>query len=163
MTHNITIPSWIQDLSGGNSYILIAIAGIMPGLEPRYSILIGIYLGLDLALITIISVIEVLGLSLALTLVIGYLDKVLEGIPVLSRTYQRYRKRVMLKAKSKVDKWGSLGLVIFIAIPLPATGIYTGSLAGLLLGFRGLRLTIILVAGGLLSLSITLLLSKAII
>jgi len=33
-------------------------------------------------------------------------------------------------------KWGKLALVIFVAIPLPLTGAWTGSLAAFLFGFK---------------------------
>ena len=43
------------------------------------------------------------------------------------------------KAMSKSDgikKYGKLGLFIFVAIPLPGTGAWTGSLAAVLLGIK---------------------------
>jgi uncharacterized membrane protein len=43
--------------------------------------------------------------------------------------FQRYRSRLGIRSKSTLAKYGLfLGLAIFVAIPLPGTGAYTGSL-----------------------------------
>ena len=40
-----------------------------------------------------------------------------------------------LKAElDKVEKWGELFLIIFIGIPLPGSGVYSGALAGYIMG-----------------------------
>ena len=40
------------------------------------------------------------------------------------------------KNKPKIDKYGFLGLVLFVGIPLPGTGAWTGSLIASLLNIR---------------------------
>lgn len=44
--------------------------------------------------------------------------------------------RTRKKFQGKYEKWGKIGLVIFVAIPLPMTGAWTGSLAAWLFGFK---------------------------
>jgi len=46
--------------------------------------------------------------------------------------FQRTRK----KFQDSYLKWGKVALVIFVAIPLPFTGAWTGSLAAFLFGFK---------------------------
>ena len=44
--------------------------------------------------------------------------------------------RIMAKAEKnrpKVDRWGFLGLLLFVGIPLPGTGAWTGTLAASIL------------------------------
>ena len=42
--------------------------------------------------------------------------------------------RTRHKFVKKYEKWGHLALIIFVAIPLPLTGVWTGSLAAFLFG-----------------------------
>ena len=46
--------------------------------------------------------------------------------------FERTRKR----AKNSFDKWGKWALVAFVAIPLPFTGVWTGSIAAFLFGIK---------------------------
>jgi len=42
--------------------------------------------------------------------------------------------RTQHKFSGKYEKWGQLALVLFVAIPLPVTGVWTGSVAAFLFG-----------------------------
>lgn len=43
-------------------------------------------------------------------------------------------KRTRIKSSSKMQKYGELGLMIFVAIPLPFTGAWTGAVVAFLFG-----------------------------
>ena len=49
---------------------------------------------------------------------------------ILHWLFERTRK----KTKDKIEKYGDLALIIFVAIPLPNTGAWTGTLAAWLFG-----------------------------
>ena len=49
---------------------------------------------------------------------------------ILTWLFERTRK----KTKYKIEKYGDLALIIFVAIPLPNTGAWTGALAAWLFG-----------------------------
>jgi len=49
---------------------------------------------------------------------------------VMDRIFERTRN----KTKKSIEKWESLALILFVAIPLPVTGAWTGSLAAYLFG-----------------------------
>ncbi len=51
---------------------------------------------------------------------------------IFDKIVKRSRKRV----EEKIDRFGYLGLVIFVAIPLPITGAYTGALGAWVLGMK---------------------------
>jgi len=53
---------------------------------------------------------------------------------LLMNLFGRLVERSRAKVKSKVDKYGYLGLALFVAIPLPVTGAYTGALGAWVLG-----------------------------
>lgn len=65
------------------------------------------------------------------------------------------------RRKSKlVEKYGPLGLIIFVAVPLPATGGWTGSILAFLLGVSFMRAmpaiaTGLLIAGVVVTLAVT--------
>ncbi len=57
-------------------------------------------------------------------------DRFLGRIPLFDRYLDSLRKR----GKPVVDKYGFWGLTLFVAIPLPITGAYTGTILAWLLG-----------------------------
>jgi uncharacterized membrane protein len=59
-----------------------------------------------------------------------FYDKVLSRIPLFDKYLDSLRKR----GKPKVDRYGFWGLFLFVAVPLPLTGAYTGTILAWLLG-----------------------------
>ena len=68
-------------------------------------------------------------------------------IKFMDNIYQRCVLRVQDKAKAYVDKYGTVGLAIFIGIPLPGSGVYSGALAAFLLGVKARQFLIANVVG----------------
>jgi uncharacterized membrane protein len=62
-----------------------------------------------------------------------FLDLVYHRIPVGSWVYRKLDK-IREKAHPMVEKYGFMGLAVFVAIPLPGTGAYSGTAAAWLLG-----------------------------
>ncbi len=52
-----------------------------------------------------------------------------------ARFYQKRVEKAQKKIHKHVERWGWLGLALFIAVPLPGSGVYTGGVAGYALGF----------------------------
>ena len=48
--------------------------------------------------------------------------------------FDRFVERAREKLRSGVEKWGALGITLFVAIPLPITGAWTGTLGAWVLG-----------------------------
>ncbi len=145
------ILSYIQGLPAP---LAVIVSGLIPGFEPRYSVILGVLLGLPLAESFFLASITVLILSLVLTYLIDLVDKTFPLIPGIGRLYVSYKAKASYRASRYVQRYGMLGLVLFIAIPFPATGMYTGALAGLLLGVRGRQMLLALIAGGMISVAI---------
>lgn len=75
-------------------------------------------------------------------------DKLLYRIPLFDKYLDSLRKR----GRPKVEKYGFWGLCLFVAVPLPLTGAYTGTILAWLLGmdWRKAFLTVavgVLIAG----------------
>jgi uncharacterized membrane protein len=61
--------------------------------------------------------------------------------------FDRFVERSRHKVQSQVERYGYLGIMLFVAVPLPITGAWTGTLGAWILGL-GRRRTIIAVAAG---------------
>lgn len=50
--------------------------------------------------------------------------------------FEKFVVRTRKKVEGNIEKWGFLGLMIFVMIPLPVTGAYTGSFAAWLFNLK---------------------------
>ena len=117
-------------------WILIALT-LLPFLELRASIPYGVF-KTDFSLLTIFLVCTIVNILLAPLLYI-FLDKFVHlflKIRIIDRYYQKMITRTQRKVRPSVEKYGILGLAIFIGIPLPGSGVYSGALGAYLRGFK---------------------------
>ncbi|MDR1905137.1 MAG: small multi-drug export protein [Treponema sp.] len=56
-----------------------------------------------------------------------------------SNFFERFVARARNKLRGNVEKWGWLGIAAFVAIPLPITGAWTGTLGAWMLGLSRKR------------------------
>jgi uncharacterized membrane protein len=110
---------------------LTLLATVVPISELRGGIPLGISLGLDPWFTFFIAVVAnaLIFFPVFFALRLFY-DKVLFRIPLFDKYLDSLRKR----GKPKVDKYGFWGLFLFVAVPLPLTGAYTGTILAWLLG-----------------------------
>jgi len=57
------------------------------------------------------------------------LHKLLRKLTLYTRLFDWFEARVRKRTAQLIEKYGFWGVAIFVAIPLPVTGAYTGSLA----------------------------------
>jgi len=133
----------------------IAILTLLPALELRASIPYGL-LTTDLpAWLVVTAAVAVNWLIAPLVyLVLRYLLRFLLRWRWFDRGWQRYSARVLARTERAVNSWGAWGLAVFIGIPLPGSGVYTGALGAYLLGmgfwrFMWVALVGVLIAAGL--------------
>ncbi len=103
---------------------------VSPISELRGGIPLGISLGLDPLFTFFVAIIAnaLIFFPIFFALRLFY-DKVLFRIPLFNKYLDNLRKR----GKPKVEKYGFWGLTLFVAIPLPITGAYTGTILAWLL------------------------------
>lgn len=75
--------------------------------------------------------------------------KLLYRITWYRNFFERFVEKTRRKVKKEIDKYGFWGLMIFVAIPLPMTGAYSGALGAWILGMDTKR-SILSVAAGVL-------------
>jgi uncharacterized membrane protein len=116
--------------------ILIGLT-LLPFLELRASIPYGVF-KTDLSLTVIFLVCVVTNILLA-PLLYWFLNNVIHlflKIKWIDRIYQKIVIKTQKKIHKYVEKYGVLGLALFIGVPLPGSGVYSGALGAYLLGFR---------------------------
>ena len=64
-----------------------------------------------------------------------------------SRFFDRFIERARNKLHEKVERWGWLGIAIFVAIPLPITGAWTGTLGAWVLGLSKRKTMLAVIIG----------------
>jgi uncharacterized membrane protein len=64
-----------------------------------------------------------------------------------ARLFDRLVERSRKKIRGQVERWGYVGLAVFVAIPLPLTGAYTGALGAWVLGMSPRRSCLAIAAG----------------
>jgi len=80
-------------------------------------------------------------------LFLSTLHKLLSRWPVYLRFYEAVLARARTKVHAAVEKYGYWGLALFVAIPLPITGAYTGTLGAWVLGMQRRRTLLAVTVG----------------
>ena len=118
------------------SLLTLVLITFMPAFELRASIPYGFY---DTAISAPATVAVCLIANIALApLVWLFLDR---GIHIFLRVewiagiYQRVVGQARDRLHPYVERWGTRGLALFIGVPLPGSGVYSGALGAYLLGF----------------------------
>ncbi|MCE4615023.1 MAG: COG2426 family protein [Desulfurococcales archaeon] len=142
-----------------NISVYLYVLGLIPTFEGRYVVVVAAALHQSPAMALTTALASVITLSLVLPCIIPYID-VLAGklqsmrkpvISPLASLYLTYVMKARVKAEKYSRKYGFLGLTLFIAVPLPGTGIWTGTLGAYLLGIPRRQVVTAAVLGGALS------------
>lgn len=116
--------------------LLTMLVSMIPIIELRGGLPFGVALGLPYYLAFPAAVV---GNLIPAPFIIVYIRRVFElmrkYLPRLNGLVDKLEKKAHLKGK-KVQKYQYIGLWLFVAIPLPGTGAWTGSLAAAFLGMR---------------------------
>lgn len=126
------IESIIKLLGPLGKELIIFIISIMPVLELRGGLIAATLLKVPFFKAYIISII---GNVLPIPLVLLFLEKIfdlLKRVKLTSKVINKLEKKILSK-KGQIDKYGYFGLLLFVGIPLPGTGAWTGSALAVLL------------------------------
>lgn len=127
-----TITEFVSD-----PYVLIVILTLMPFLELRASIPYGILVAkLPWWQVFVLAVIVNIALGPVIYFLIDKFLHLMLRIGFVKRIWDRMIVKTQKKIHPKVERYGLVGLGIFIGVPLPGSGVYSGAIGGYLLGFR---------------------------
>ena len=126
---------WLTETKAGE-FIWTLLVSMVPIVELRGGIPFGVAAGLPVWQAYLAAVI---GNILPAPFIIVYIRRIFQWLrrkmPRLNRVVDKLEQKAHLKGQ-KVSKYKYLGLWLFVAIPLPGTGAWTGSLAAAFLDMR---------------------------
>jgi uncharacterized membrane protein len=117
-----------------NNWLEVILLSILPISELRGGIPLAIVYGISpLAAFLVCTLANILIVPI-IFIFLDTLNKLFLKIPFYNRFFHHFLERSRHKIHRQVEKYGYLGLMIFVAIPLPMTGAYTGTLGAWALG-----------------------------
>ncbi len=134
-----TLVQGMASLLGGrvSGEVVIFIISMIPVLELRGGLLAASPALLNVPILRAIPIC-IIGNLLPIPFILLLIEKVLnvmENIPGLGKAAVWVRRKAD-KNKGQIEKFGFWGLVLFVGIPLPGTGAWTGSLVAALLHMK---------------------------
>lgn len=128
-----SLVEFLTNLLGGlGKEVIVFIISMLPILELRGGLIAASLLDVDFLTGYIVSII---GNILPIPIVLLFLEKIFNFLKKFKTTEKfvvKFEKKVLSK-KEQIDKYGYWGLVLFVGIPLPGTGAWTGSALAVLL------------------------------
>lgn len=117
------------------NYLYVFLISMVPIVELRGAIPVAAALGLDPVVSYIIAIIgNILPVPFILLFITPFCN-LLKKTKLFS-WFPEWLERKVQKNESKVTKYKNLGLFIFVAIPLPGTGAWTGALVASFIGYK---------------------------
>lgn len=111
----------------------VVLMALLPVFELRLAIPVGIlYFHFPLPRVFILALLGNLIPVIPLLLFFRYFFHKLTAVKIIGPFFRWWFKSVEGRSKA-VRKWGFWGLVLFVAVPLPVTGAWTGSVAATLI------------------------------
>ena len=129
---------FIEQLShfdDGMKYLMTFLISMLPIVELRGAGPVGTALGLDPYLVLLFSIIGNIVPVPFIVIFARKIIQILKRTKFFSKIADRLESKVE-KNKAKIIKYEKLGLFIFVALPLPGTGAWTGALVSSFLDLR---------------------------
>ena len=135
--------NWLKNLP---KELVVMIVGALPISELRGAIPLGLSFGMSMGKAFLLSVTGNLIPVIPLLLFLEPISQKLRRFKIWSRFFDWLFERTRNKA-DVIQKYEALGLAIFVAIPLPMTGAWTGAIAASLFKIRFKYAFVALLAG----------------
>ena len=127
--------------------LIVFIISLMPILELRGGLLAASLLNLNPLESYIIAVI---GNIIPIPFILWFINNILNWMRKKKKLEKivKWLDKKVIKHKDQIEKYGFWGLVLFVGIPLPGTGAWTGSLVAALFHFK-VKDAVLSILGGL--------------
>lgn len=143
-----TLVRWFTDNLAGSvsKEVIIFIISMLPLLELRGGIIAAALMKVNILRAIVISIVgNILPIPFILFL-INDIFKLLKKSKKLRPYIEKMEKKAMSKSDT-IQKYEFWGLVIFVGIPLPGTGAWTGALIASLLGIKRKKASLAILLG----------------
>ncbi len=115
--------------------IAVFLLSLLPVSESRGSVIYGLARGLDPLQVIAVSIIGNSIPAIVLPRILDYVERIATRFG-LGALYLKYIERVRRRGRKYVERWGYIGVALFVAVPLPTSGVYSGALLAHVLGLR---------------------------
>ena len=119
----------------GLKTLITFLISMVPVIELRVALPIGVGMGLDPKFALVVCI---LGNMVPVPFIILFIRYILDWMKKFDK-FRKIAEKLEAKAKKhegKIEKYEALGLFILVALPLPGTGAWTGSLVAALFDIR---------------------------
>lgn len=153
---------FVELFGGINKELVIFIISLMPILELRGGLLAATLLDVEFIRAAIICI---LGNVLPIPFVLLFLKYVLDILSKwkITKKFVNWLEKKVHDKREQIDKYGYLGLILFVGIPLPGTGAWTGALLAVMLGLNRKKSFVCILLGVLMAAIIMSILSYGIL
>ena len=140
------VESLVNLFDGLGKEVIVFIISMLPILELRGGLLAASILNLDFIPGFIISI---LGNILPIPIVLLFLDKILRWLEKykVTKNFVKKIENKILSKKKQIEKYGYIGLILFVGIPIPGTGAWTGSALAVLLNMNKKKSFVYIILG----------------
>ena len=116
-----------------NELLQVVFVTLLPYLELRGGIPLGVWvLHLDPLLVFTVSVLTNVLLVIPTFIILRFVFPFVEKVKLFQKALEKLRS----KGNKVIEKYGFWGLMIFVAIPAPGTGAYSGSILAFILNMN---------------------------
>lgn len=135
-----------------HNILYLVLITLLPFFELRLSIPWGLAAGMDAATVFAVCVATNIALGPVVYFFLDRFVHIFLRVGFINSIWERLVARTQRRVEPYVEKYGLIGVALFVAIPLPGSGSYTGALAAYLLGLSYKRFAIanligVLIAG----------------
>jgi len=129
------------------TFLWTAFLSLLPISELRGAIPFAVIRGVGVLPATLVSVLFNALVPIIVYVFLATLHKLLYSWSAYKSFFDRTVERAQRKVHENIEKYGYWGLMIFVAIPLPLTGAWTGALGAWILGMDKKRATLAIIGG----------------
>lgn len=116
-----------------SKYIFVFIISLMPILELRGGLIASALLDLNPVWSYVVCVLANIIVIPFVLFLMESIFNFLEKVSFLKKLIHKWKRKAE-KKKGSIEKYGYLGLMLFVAVPIPGSGAWTGCLIAVLLG-----------------------------
>lgn len=144
---------WAQHLG---QIITTALLSMVPTFEGRYAVVVGVGMGMPAVFAYLLALVFS---TLPMPFIFWLLKPILKwmyALPIAPlQKFAAWVERRSLKKGEKMDAKGLLGLFVFVALPVPGTGVWTGSAIATLLNMKKSHAMVAVLLGNMVACLIT--------
>ncbi len=120
--------------------------------EVRLSIPMGIfYYHLSPMTSYLVSVVGNVLIAILLLYILQWVEAQLRRVAFIDRIYTKYVDALRERVRDRLNRWGYIALLLFVGVPLPGSGVYTGALISYLFNMDKLRSMIYISLGAIMA------------